>query len=85
LEDLYSEFGLDYVATGLVQDNPGTLAADSGLTGVAVPSGVGSNWYGYWRMFRNPKENPHESTADNGYTLSGDYGMGSMWIITFGE
>ena len=84
LENEYAEYGLDYSATGLVQDNAGTLANESGLTGVAVPSGAGSNWYGYWRIFRNPKENPHESTDANGYELSGDYGMGSMWIITFG-
>jgi hypothetical protein len=85
IEDYFADpYGLDYVATGLVQDNEGTLANDSGLTGVAVPAGAGSNWYGYWRLFRNPKENPWESTSDNGYTLSGVYGLDAMWVITFG-
>jgi len=84
LEEGFAKNGLDYVGSGLVQDNAGTLANASGLTGVAVAAGAGSNWYGYWRIIRNPADNPHESTSDNGYTLSGDYGLGAMWVITFG-
>ena len=82
LEVLFEEYALDYTGTGLVQDNPGTMSNANNLSGVAVPSRASSNWYGYWRIFRNPEDNPHESSEANGYSLSGEYGLGAMWIMT---
>jgi len=79
-EAAWAEYGLDYVATGLVRANEGTLSHDMGLSGVGTPSGSGSDWYGYWQIYRNPKDNTHQ-TSPPAFVLSGNYGLNSIWIL----
>jgi hypothetical protein len=80
LEAAWAEDGLEYIATGLVRANEGTLTGESGLADLAAPSGPGSNWYGFWQIYSNPANNPHQS-APPSYILSGNYGLSGFWYL----
>ena len=82
LESDLDQSGLDYTASGLDQAIPGSFAETGGLSGASNPAGPGSDWYGFWYIFRNPNDNGHESTGSNGFALVGEYGMAGIWIIT---
>ena len=71
-------YGLTYSHAGLVRSGEGSLAALSGLAGIASPAEEGADWFGYWEIFRNSAENPTDTTA-----MWGGYGGQAHWIVLF--
>jgi len=76
----WADYSLEFTHAGYVDNLPGSLSEGSGLATVAANAGSGSNWYGYWQIFKDPTMNTH-----SGGDLSGQYGGQAAWVITFGD
>ena len=79
LSQSLQDFQLELIHIGYTELLINSLGDSSGLETVAAPSGVGSLWYAYWKIFRDPTTNPHQGPI----TLGGDYAGEALFFINF--